>query len=62
MNRKSRIVIGIILSFIFVSCKNEKKENAPVNAGRTGGDRPVQAEAFIVKTKTLSENLEIPVP
>jgi membrane fusion protein (multidrug efflux system) len=60
MNRKSRIVIGIILSFIFVSCKNEKKENAPVNAGRTGGDRPVQAEAFIVKTKTLSENLEIP--
>jgi len=60
MNRKSRIVIGIILAFIFVSCKNEKKE-APANAGRTGGgDRPVQAEAFIVKTKTLSENLEIP--
>jgi membrane fusion protein (multidrug efflux system) len=60
MNRKSRIVIGIILAFIFVSCKNEKKE-APANAGRTGGgDRPVQAEAFIVKTKSLSENLEIP--
>jgi membrane fusion protein (multidrug efflux system) len=60
MNRKCRIVIGIVLSFIFVSCKNEKKENAPANAGRTGGDRPVQAEAFIVRTKTLSENLEIP--
>lgn len=60
MNRKSRIVTGIILAFIFVSCKNEKKET-PANAGRTGGgDRPVQAEAFIVKTKSLSENLEIP--
>jgi membrane fusion protein, multidrug efflux system len=60
MNRKSWIVIGIILAFIFVSCKNEKKET-PANAGRTGGgDRPISAEAFIVKTKTLSENLEIP--
>ncbi|WP_205509776.1 efflux RND transporter periplasmic adaptor subunit [Longitalea arenae] len=59
MNRKSRIVIGILLSFIFISCKNEKKGNAPA-AGRPGGDRPIQAEAFIVKTKSLSENLEIP--
>lgn len=61
MNRKSRIVIGIILSFIFISCKSEKKSNAPAAAGRQGGgDRPVQAEAFIVRTKTLTENLEIP--
>ena len=60
MNRNCRIVIGFILSFIFISCKSEKKDNAPANAGRSGGDRPVQAEAFIVKTKSLSENLEIP--
>jgi membrane fusion protein, multidrug efflux system len=60
MNRNCRIVIGFILSFIFISCKSEKKDNAPANAGRAGGDRPVQAEAFIVKTKSLSENLEIP--
>jgi membrane fusion protein, multidrug efflux system len=60
MNRNCRIVIGFILSFIFIACKSEKKDNAPVNAGRSGGDRPVQAEAFIVKTKSLSENLEIP--
>ncbi|THU38433.1 efflux RND transporter periplasmic adaptor subunit [Niastella caeni] len=60
MNCKSRIVFGFILSIIFISCKSEKKDNAP--AARTGGgaDRPVQAEAFIVKTKSLSENLEIP--
>ncbi|HEX6431033.1 MAG TPA: efflux RND transporter periplasmic adaptor subunit [Niastella sp.] len=60
MNRNSRIVIGFILSLIFISCKSEKKENAPANASREGGDRPVQAEAFIVRSKTLSENLEIP--
>src|SRR5688572_26714513 len=60
MNRNSRIVIGFILSLIFISCKSEKKENAPANDGRQAGDRPVQAEAFIVKTKSLSENLEIP--
>jgi membrane fusion protein (multidrug efflux system) len=58
MNRKSRIVFGFILSIIFISCKSEKKNNAPT--GRPSGDRPVQAEAFIVKSKALSENLEIP--
>jgi membrane fusion protein (multidrug efflux system) len=60
MNCKSRIVIGFVLSFILVSCKSEKKENAAAAGGRSGGDRPIQAEAFIVRTKTLSENLEIP--
>jgi membrane fusion protein (multidrug efflux system) len=59
MNCKSRLVFGFVLCLIFISCKNEKKNNAPV-ANRSGADRPVQAEAFIVKTKSLSENLEIP--
>lgn len=59
MNRKSRIVFGFVLSLIFISCKSEKKDNPPAAGGR-GGDRPVQAEAFVVKTKSLSENLEIP--
>lgn len=58
MNRKSRIVFGFILSIIFISCKSEKKNST--QTGRPGGDRPVQAEAFVVKTKSLSENLEIP--
>ncbi|OQP58057.1 efflux transporter periplasmic adaptor subunit [Niastella vici] len=62
MNRNSRTVIGFVLSLIFISCKSEKKDNSPAAGGRDGRgvDRPVQAEAFIVKAKALSENLEIP--
>ncbi|MBO9205358.1 MULTISPECIES: efflux RND transporter periplasmic adaptor subunit [Niastella] len=62
MNRNSRIVIGFILSFIFISCKSEKKDDSPkASGGRAGsGNRPIQAEAFIVRSKALSENLEIP--
>jgi membrane fusion protein (multidrug efflux system) len=62
MNRNSRIVIGFILSFIFISCKSEKKDNAAAaGGGKKGkGGGPVQAEAFIVRSKPLSENLEIP--
>lgn len=58
MNRKCRIVLGFVLSFIFIACKSEKKDNAP--AARSHGDKAIQAEAFVVKTKPLSENLEIP--
>ena len=62
MNRNSRIVIGFILSFIFISCKSEKKDDAlKAGAGRAGGgNRPIQAEAFIVRSKALNESLEIP--
>jgi membrane fusion protein (multidrug efflux system) len=59
MTGKGWIISGFIMSSIFISCKSEKKEKAPAN-NRPGGDRPVQAEAFVVKTKSLSENLEIP--
>lgn len=61
MNRNSRIVFGFILSLIFISCKSEKKDDAPKAGGKAGGgNRPVQAEAFIVRSKALSESLEIP--
>lgn len=59
MTGKGWIVSGLILSSIFISCKSEKKENAPASS-HTGGNRPVQAEAFVVRTKTLGEQLEIP--
>ena len=59
MTRLGWIFSGLLLSFIVISCKSEKKEKAP-SANRQGGDRPVQAEAFIVRTTALSENLEIP--
>lgn len=61
MNCKSRIVLGFVLSlFVITSCKEEKKEKG--ETGRSGGDRnrPVQADAFVVRTRPLSENLEMP--
>jgi membrane fusion protein (multidrug efflux system) len=59
MDRKCRIVVGFVLSFIFISCKSEKKDNAAAAApGHV--DKAVLAEAFVVRTKPLSENLEIP--
>src|SRR5262245_57377417 len=61
MNCNCRTVLGFVLSLvIIVSCKSEKKKDAPSGRGGGGGDRPVQAEAFVVRAKPLSENLEIP--
>ena len=40
-----------------MACKEEKKQEAPRRA-RGGG--PVQAEGFIVRTTSLSENIEVP--
>jgi membrane fusion protein (multidrug efflux system) len=61
MTGKGWIVSVLILSSIIVSCKDEKKDEAPANnRAAGGGNRPVQAEAFIVKTKALSESLEVP--
>lgn len=61
MTGKGWIVSIIVLSSIIVSCKNEKKQNAPANnRAAGGGNRPVQAEAFIVRTRPLSESLEVP--
>lgn len=61
MTGKGWIVSIIVLSSIIVSCKNEKKQNAPANnRAAGGGNRPVQAEAYIVRTRPLSESLEVP--
>jgi membrane fusion protein (multidrug efflux system) len=44
------------------SCKSNKKEPAGASSRGGGGMRggPVQVEAFVVKTKNLAENLEVP--
>jgi membrane fusion protein (multidrug efflux system) len=60
MTGKGWIVSILILSSIVISCKNEKKEKAPADNRAAGVDRPVQAEAFVVRTKSLSESLEVP--
>lgn len=59
MKCTSWIAAGYLLTILFVSCKGEKKDPAPAN-NPNRGNAPVQAEAFIVKTTSLSENLEIP--
>ena len=53
------ILAGIFVTAVFVSCKDKKKNaSAPGNSNR--GNMPVQAEGFVVKTRSLSENLEVP--
>ena len=49
-----------------ISCDNKKKDkaaagNAPAGQrGGGGGNRPLTAEGFVVKTRSLSENIEVP--
>src|SRR5262245_40421936 len=59
------IIAGMLLLIVFVSCEDEKKKNSaaggPGGGGGGGrGNQTVQAEGFIVRTKPLSENLEVP--
>lgn len=48
----------IILFFTIVSCKEKKAEVNRIPARSV--NMPVQAEGFIVKTRPLSENIEVP--
>lgn len=50
----------VILVIVLLSCENKKKNAPPANAAAQRGNRPMQAEGFIVKTRTLSENIEVP--
>ena len=46
---------------ILSSCKEKQKKIAPPTAGaQRQSDRPMQAEGFIVRTKSISENIEVP--
>lgn len=55
----SHVLPALISLFILFSCK-EKKPEAPAQNAPRGGGGPAQVEGFIVKTKTLSENIEVP--
>lgn len=59
MKCTSWIAAGCLLTILFISCKEEKKSSAPANSPNRS-NMPVQAEAFVVRTTSLSENLEIP--
>jgi membrane fusion protein (multidrug efflux system) len=56
MRLKQWIFSGLVLSLTVMACKEEKKEEAPRR--RDGG--PIQAEGYVVKTASLSENIEVP--
>lgn len=59
MKGKSRLAVLLVFAFA-IACKEEKKDtgSAAGGAARSGG--PLQVEAFIVKTQTLNEQLEVP--
>lgn len=50
----------ILLLFILLSCENKKKSSPPPNAAAQRANKPMQAEGYVVKTKSISENIEVP--
>ena len=63
---KHTVSTGIIFLFLAISmiaCKDETKNEPPKNqqgAGRQQASMAIQAEGFIVKTRPMSEELEVP--
>lgn len=53
----SSLCLTVILALS--ACKSEEKQ-APAASRQPGRGGPLQVEAFIVRTKSLSENLEVP--
>lgn len=53
-------ILFLLVLITLLSCENKKKTATPPNAAAQRANRPTPAEGFIVKTKSLSENLEVP--
>lgn len=58
MKGTSRLT-ALLLFALVIACKEEKKGGAPAANGPRA-NAPLQVEAFIVKTRPLSEQLEVP--
>jgi membrane fusion protein, multidrug efflux system len=58
MRLKQWFVTGLALGLAMMACKEEKKEETPRRA--RGGGGPIQAEGYVVRTTSLSENIEVP--
>lgn len=57
---KRALFSSLLFSVIFISCKEEKKPVAgPGAGGPAGRNAPVQVQGYIVKTRSLSENIEV---
>ncbi|WP_245999734.1 efflux RND transporter periplasmic adaptor subunit [Paraflavitalea soli] len=59
MKGKSRLAVLLLFAFA-IACKEEKKNGGGSAATGAPRNAPLQVEAFIVKTQSLSENLEVP--
>jgi membrane fusion protein, multidrug efflux system len=58
---KLTVLTGLCLTFFIVSCKDSnKKDAAPAGQPNRQANMPIQAEGFIVKTRPMSENIEVP--
>lgn len=51
-------LVVVVFFVAAISCKSEKKPEAQVN--RPNPNQPLQAEAFVVRTKQLREKIEVP--
>lgn len=61
MHMKGKCRLAVLLLFAFaIACKEGKKEGGGAPAAGAPRNAPLQVEAFIVKTQSLSENLEVP--
>src|SRR4051794_10015111 len=55
-------IVSVFLVLALISCGNSsgKKNDETPKAGARPPTPPVQAEAFVVKTRPMSEDLEVP--
>jgi membrane fusion protein (multidrug efflux system) len=57
---KSLHPVGIVLMLVVAAACNEKKSEPPAGASARGGNMPLQAEGFVVRTRPLNESIEMP--
>ena len=58
MNFKLKMWAGLIVIFFLFSCKEKKDQKSALGSGPRNS--VIQVEGFIVKTKSISENIEAP--
>jgi membrane fusion protein (multidrug efflux system) len=59
----SKQIVSVFFALVLIACNSSSsKENKPAAAPAGGrpGSMPVQAEAYVVKTRVMSEDLEVP--
>src|SRR6476620_2785316 len=57
---KQIVSVSFALALIACSSSSDKKEGAPPKGGSRPPNPPIQAEAFIVRARAMSEDLEVP--